>query len=171
MCGCADVRMCGCADVRMCGCADVRMCGCADVRMCGCADVRMCGCADVRMKIALQITIQYLQLEFSLSKLFFLFSVKQFYSICPENQLFRSGTSIGAHVEEAQGPESRADFIHKMKGGYKEACESLFWLRVFVASPSYPDPGNLPQKASIIIKVIGKFISSTRNNGRSPETE
>jgi four helix bundle protein len=82
------------------------------------------------------------------------------------NQLFRSGTSIGAHVEEAQGPESRADFIHKMKGGYKEACESSFWLRVCAASPSYPNPGDLPQKAVIIIKVIGKIISSSRNNGR-----
>jgi four helix bundle protein len=86
------------------------------------------------------------------------------------NQLFRSGTSIGAHVEEAQGPESRSDFIHKMKGGYKEACESLFWLRVSAASNTYPDPGNLPQKAATIIKVIGKIISSSRNNGRPPNT-
>jgi four helix bundle protein len=84
------------------------------------------------------------------------------------NQLFRSGTSIGAHAEEAQGPESRADFIHKMKGAYKEACESLFWLRVSAASPSYPDPGSLPQKAETIIKVIGKIISSSRNNGKPP---
>jgi four helix bundle protein len=39
-------------------------------------------------------------------------------------QLFKSGTSIGAHVKEAQSPESRADFIHKMKGAYKEAEET-----------------------------------------------
>ena len=31
------------------------------------------------------------------------------------NQLFRSGTSIGANVREAQGCESKQDFIHKMK--------------------------------------------------------
>jgi four helix bundle protein len=34
------------------------------------------------------------------------------------NQLFRSGTSIGANVREAQGAESKADFIHKMKIAY-----------------------------------------------------
>lgn len=31
------------------------------------------------------------------------------------NQLMRCGTSIGANVHEAQNPESRADFIHKLK--------------------------------------------------------
>ncbi len=35
-------------------------------------------------------------------------------------QLFRSGTSIGANVREAQGAESKADFIHKLKIAYKE---------------------------------------------------
>jgi four helix bundle protein len=43
-------------------------------------------------------------------------------------QLFRAGTSIGANVWEAQDPESRADFIHKMKIAAKEARETLFWL-------------------------------------------
>lgn len=35
------------------------------------------------------------------------------------NQLFRSDTSIGANVREAQGAESKADFNHKMKIAYK----------------------------------------------------
>jgi len=44
------------------------------------------------------------------------------------NQLFRSGTSIGANVREAQGAESKADFRHKMKIAYKEAEETKYWL-------------------------------------------
>src|SRR5664279_6380427 len=44
------------------------------------------------------------------------------------NQLLKSGTSIGANVFEAQFPESRADFIHKMKIALKEANETLYWL-------------------------------------------
>ena len=41
-------------------------------------------------------------------------------------QLFKSGTSIGANVREAQGAESKADFIHKMKIAYKEAEETQY---------------------------------------------
>jgi four helix bundle protein len=41
------------------------------------------------------------------------------------NQLFRSGTSIGANVREAQGCESKADFIHKLKIAYKEAEDAV----------------------------------------------
>ena len=36
------------------------------------------------------------------------------------NQLFRSGTSIGANAREAQNAESRVDFIHKLKIALKK---------------------------------------------------
>ncbi len=36
------------------------------------------------------------------------------------NQLFRSGTSIGANVREAQNAESKNDFIHKKKSQPKK---------------------------------------------------
>ena len=39
-------------------------------------------------------------------------------------QLYRSGTSIGANIAEAQRAESSADFVHKMKIALKEANES-----------------------------------------------
>lgn len=45
-------------------------------------------------------------------------------------QLLRSGTSIGANVEEATAAESRADFIHKMKIAMKESRETQYWLRL-----------------------------------------
>lgn len=45
-------------------------------------------------------------------------------------QLARSGTSVGANVSEADGAESHADFVHKIKLARKEALESRFWLRV-----------------------------------------
>lgn len=46
------------------------------------------------------------------------------------NQLLRSGTSVGANVEEAQSAESRADFRHKLSVAAKEARESVYWLRL-----------------------------------------
>ena len=45
-------------------------------------------------------------------------------------QLLRSGTSIGANVEEAQAGQSRADFISKMSIASKEARETCYWLRL-----------------------------------------
>jgi hypothetical protein len=42
------------------------------------------------------------------------------------NQLFRSGTAIGALVREAQNGESLKDFIHKMKIALKEADETEY---------------------------------------------
>lgn len=49
-------------------------------------------------------------------------------------QLLRSGTSIGALVEEANQAESKADFIHKLSISNKEANETHYWLRLLIDS-------------------------------------
>jgi four helix bundle protein len=43
-------------------------------------------------------------------------------------QLLRSGTAIGALVREAEHAESKADFVHKMAIGLKEANETEYWI-------------------------------------------
>jgi four helix bundle protein len=43
-------------------------------------------------------------------------------------QLLRSGTSIGANVNEALEGQSRADFTHKLAISLKEARETQYWL-------------------------------------------
>jgi len=45
-------------------------------------------------------------------------------------QLLRSGTSIGANVEEAIGGQSRRDFVAKLTIAYKKARETHYWLRL-----------------------------------------
>lgn len=45
-------------------------------------------------------------------------------------QILRSGTSIGANIEEAYQGESKADFIHKSAIANKEAFETHYWLRL-----------------------------------------
>ena len=59
------------------------------------------------------------------------------------NQLFRSGTSIGANTWESQNAESKADFIHKLKIADKEANETEYWLLLCQHSDSYPNCENL----------------------------
>src|SRR6476659_10051995 len=55
-------------------------------------------------------------------------------------QLLKSGTSIGANVEESVGAQSKSDFIHKLGIAYKESRETSYWLRMF------KDAGIMEQK-------------------------
>jgi len=50
------------------------------------------------------------------------------------NQLLRSGTSIGANVEEGQAAQSEADFVSKYSISCKEARETHYWLRLLAES-------------------------------------
>lgn len=45
-------------------------------------------------------------------------------------QLLRSGTSIGANIEEAIGGQSKSDFIAKISIAYKESRETSYWIRL-----------------------------------------
>ena len=49
-------------------------------------------------------------------------------------QLLRSGTSIGANIEEALGGQSRKDFKAKISIAYKETRETMYWLKLLVQS-------------------------------------
>lgn len=65
---------------------------------------------------------------------------RQIGSIEIARQLVRSGTSVGANVQEADGAESHADFVHKIKLARKEALESRYWLRVIYEAEITQDP-------------------------------
>ena len=49
-------------------------------------------------------------------------------------QVLRSGSSIGANVEESLGAQSPSDFHAKISIAYKEAFETAYWLRLLNAS-------------------------------------
>ncbi|HLF47219.1 MAG TPA: four helix bundle protein [Chitinophagaceae bacterium] len=77
-------------------------------------------------------------------------------------QLLKSGTSIGANSMEAQNPESKADFIHKMKIAAKEADETQYWLLLCEYSTNYPDCKLLLEKLDELSKIIGKILSTAK---------
>jgi len=45
-------------------------------------------------------------------------------------QVLRSGTSIGANIEEAKQAQSTMDFLHKLSIANKEAFETNYWIRL-----------------------------------------
>lgn len=78
------------------------------------------------------------------------------------DQVLRAGCSIGANVKEAQGAESRADFIHKIKIAFKEAEETEYWLELCDFAKTHPKPGKLLTDIESILKVLGKIISTSK---------
>ena len=80
-------------------------------------------------------------------------------------QLLRSGTSIGANIEEAQAGQSKADFINKCAIALKEARETLYWLRLLAASNVIPEErlSELTSEAEELMRIIGSIIVSTKN--------
>lgn len=49
-------------------------------------------------------------------------------------QVLKSGTSIGANIEESVHAQSKIDFIHKLSIAQKEACETNYWIRLLKES-------------------------------------
>ena len=79
------------------------------------------------------------------------------------NQIFKSGTSIGANVREAQNAESRADFIHKLKIAAKEADETEYWLLLCLKSPHLKSPDEkLLSELKEIILILSKIVSTSK---------
>ncbi|RKR14713.1 four helix bundle protein [Maribacter vaceletii] len=81
------------------------------------------------------------------------------------SQIFRSGTSIGANIREAQNAESKRDFIHKFKISAKEADELMYWLEICNSTEFYPSPEEaLLKKLKSVILIISKIISTSKKS-------
>lgn len=82
------------------------------------------------------------------------------------NQLLRSGTSIGANVEEAQAGQSRADFIARNTIACKEARETLYWLRLLAATDAIPPERLEPliEEANQLVAILTTITKNARKN-------
>ena len=77
-------------------------------------------------------------------------------------QLLKSGTSIGANVEESIGAASRRDFISKLTIVYKEARETLYWLRLIKATYSFVDVDDLNDQNSQILRILTSILKTSK---------
>ena len=83
-------------------------------------------------------------------------------------QLLRSGTSVGANVEEAQAGQSRADFISKNAIALKEARETDYWLRLLAAAQVVPQRriSELQGEVAEMKRILGAIVVSAKKNSR-----
>ncbi len=81
-------------------------------------------------------------------------------------QLLRSGTSIGANIEEAIGAQSKKDFIAKLSISYKEAREAHYWLRLLTDSKylEINSSKTLIARVEEILKIIGSILKTMKKN-------
>jgi len=81
-------------------------------------------------------------------------------------QLLKSGTSIGANVEEATAAQSKKDFIAKMSIASKEARETNYWLRLLRDSKIGRgiDLSKHLEESEEIIKIITAIVKTSQKS-------
>ncbi|KAA6301405.1 MAG: hypothetical protein EZS26_002392 [Candidatus Ordinivivax streblomastigis] len=82
-------------------------------------------------------------------------------------QILRSGTSIGANVEEAIAGQSKKDFVAKLSISLKEAKETHYWLRL-LSRCEYIDEqmfNSIINDCDEIIVILTRILQTSRKNG------
>ena len=83
-------------------------------------------------------------------------------------QVLRSGTSIGANINEAQAAQSTKDFISKMSIASKEARETKYWLNLLSKSQFIPKMDekitSLLHEIDDIINILTKIVKTSSGN-------
>lgn len=81
-------------------------------------------------------------------------------------QIVRSGTSIGANINEANYGQSKADFVSKLHIALKETAETEYWLRLLIMSEYIAsDMGDSLLKDCLEIKrILIASINTAKNN-------
>ncbi len=98
--------------------------------------------------------------------------IKLYKHLCEEKkefvlskQILRSGTSIGANIEEAIGGFSPKDFLYKLTISYKEARETHYWLRLLHDSGYLNDVSfqSILSDCEELLKLLTTIIKSTKS--------
>jgi|SRR5690554_801269 len=81
-------------------------------------------------------------------------------------QLLRSGTSIGANINEAQAAQSKADFIAKMSIASKEARETQYWINLLIETDylnkQQPTVKSLQEQSYELTKLLTSIIKTAQ---------
>jgi four helix bundle protein len=85
------------------------------------------------------------------------------------DQLLRSSISVGANYEEAQGAESREDFVHKLQIALKEVRESNCWLRLLAKANIVPANrlSAILDESDQLRAMLSKAVATTKGRART----
>lgn len=109
--------------------------------------------------------IQQKSFDFSLRIIQLYISLKKENEYVLSKQVLRSGTSIGANIEEAVAAQSRKDFIHKMSISSKEARETAYWLKLLQKSDlTNLDVSLYLSEIDQIIRILTSIIKTSQSS-------
>ena len=103
--------------------------------------------------------------------------VKMYKFLCEEQkeyvlskQILRSGTSVGANIEEGIAGQSDKDFLSKISISYKEARETVYWLKLLSATDylTKEQADSLIFEADELCKILSKIITTTKAKLTNP---
>jgi len=85
-------------------------------------------------------------------------------------QLLKSGTSIGANLEEAVGSQTDKEMYTKMHIAYREARESKYWLRLINKSAYANDVDTIEIEEGVeeLLRILGASISTLKKKLQKP---
>jgi len=91
---------------------------------------------------------------------------KDLYNYKISEQVTSSGTSIGANYMEANGAESKKDFIHKIRLALKESKETRYWLNILIRinSTIISELTALRDESNEFVLIFGKIASSGKTS-------
>lgn len=87
------------------------------------------------------------------------------------NQFLKSVTSVGANIHEAQGAESKRDFLHKLKISQKELNETIYWIKIISKGYDLDIPQVLLDLIEDCRKLLNTIIANTIRNMNQPPQE
>jgi four helix bundle protein len=85
------------------------------------------------------------------------------------DQLLRSSIAVGANYEEAQGAESREDFVHKLQIALKEVRESNYWLRLLAKAEIVPSNrlSGILDESNQLRAMLSKAVATTKGKAKT----
>lgn len=87
-------------------------------------------------------------------------SAKKEYII--SRQLLKSGTSVGANIEEAMAAASKRDFAYRMSVACRECRETRYWLRLIHATSMLEvDLHATIDESTELIKILTKIVKTS----------
>ena len=115
--------------------------------------------------------VQILSYDFAcrISRLFqYLTEDAEYKEFVMAKQVYRSGTSIGANIREANHAQSKADFLNKMNIALKEADETDYWLNLLHDNGYLNDSNfeSINHDCIRILKCLSAIVKSVKRNAR-----